>query len=294
MYNIYYYQNYDIYITSDLFNFLTENGFKINKLDKSNFLPNFPNIKNVIKRVVIVENVDNKDFFIIDHIDNCDINNIKPLLSLPNCKFVIKYQYKDGEYGEYSNKIFPYVYMERNPILYKKIINNISINSNIPLMFFKGNKIYGREYILERLEKLKVLNSNYLERSNEQDYFKEMSNYKIAISLPGNGNFCHREFECFGLGIPVLMPKHKNRLYHSLIPNYHYIDPDIKDNDSLDDKVIKIYSKFSNKVKDNDFLNFIAANAKEYYNNYVKYDNNIKLMLNIIREKNGTEFFYRL
>lgn len=55
-----------------------------------------------------------------------------------------------------------------------------------------------------------------------QDYFDKMSEYSVAISLNGNGEFCLRDLEAFGLGMPVVRSEMLTGFFNPLIPGNHY------------------------------------------------------------------------
>jgi hypothetical protein len=105
-----------------------------------------------------------------------------------------------------------------------------------------------------------------------------------VLCLPGNGNICHREIECFGLGIPCICVTFKNTLYEPIIPDFHFIHVDIKDDEWFDYDLIsnKIRDKYY-EVKDNkELLDYIKNNAMLYYNTYIRYPNNVQWTLRIL------------
>lgn len=56
-----------------------------------------------------------------------------------------------------------------------------------------------------------------------QAYFDKLSEYSIVISLNGNGEFCMRDLEGMGLGVPVVRSELKTQFHNKLIPGVHYI-----------------------------------------------------------------------
>lgn len=102
-------------------------------------------------------------------------------------------------------------------------------------------------------------------------YSKKLLQYKVALSISGRAEFCYRDIENFGMGIPIIRFEYKNELYNKLIPNYHYISVERPDDLPIDregdERHAKMIEEKFMEVKDNlELLNFISDNAKDYYN----------------------------
>ena len=122
---------------------------------------------------------------------------------------------------------------------------------------------------------------NYLE------YLKELSNYKCALSLPGNTNICNRDMECFAVGVPVLRPSFDNILEDPLWPDYHYLSfyhsPKYWDGNcsyvSYQDFQQNL-TEYWEKIKDNsELLDFISVNAYEWFKRNSTADKNVDYIL---------------
>jgi hypothetical protein len=96
----------------------------------------------------------------------------------------------------------------------------------------------------------------------------------------------------FGIGIPVLRPKFNIETKDPLIPNKHYISVNI--DDCLDDKfrikseweyevAHRISQTYLNSIENINLLNYISQNAKKWYDDNIKFPNNIN---NIITSLN--------
>jgi hypothetical protein len=109
-------------------------------------------------------------------------------------------------------------------------------------------------------------------------YANELINFKLGLSVAGRGEMCYRDVEYMALGVPFIRFEYTTEFMEPLIPNVHYISVDRPDDlfdwmklDRLGEKyhaelIIKRYLE----IKDDDeFLNFISKNAKEYYNKYL-------------------------
>ena len=92
--------------------------------------------------------------------------------------------------------------------------------------------------------------------------------------MMGLGRACHREFEAFAVGTPVIMPTFDNKFYTDLIPDHHYIAVPRNPGDvqRKPQRVAKAIRERYEEVKDNqDFLNLIRNNAMGYYDKYLEY-----------------------
>jgi hypothetical protein len=123
---------------------------------------------------------------------------------------------------------------------------------------------------------------------NIDEYFNELTKYKVGLCIPGVGEFCYRDIEYMGIGIPMMKFQYINELYYPLIPNYHYISIDRLDNDfSIErnggEKYAESYTKRFLEIKDNkEFLNFISNNARKYYEEYLHPSIRLNHIINLL------------
>jgi len=110
---------------------------------------------------------------------------------------------------------------------------------------------------------------------NFESYISEAMDFKLALCFGGGGgwscgDFCFRDIEMYGLGIPTIRPRYAVESDDPLLPNVHYISVDCEfdstfkyqTQDVLADKIIERY----NEVIDNDeFLDYIRDNARSWY-----------------------------
>ena len=123
-------------------------------------------------------------------------------------------------------------------------------------------------------------------------YIQEAIQFKLALCFGVGGgyacgDFCLRDIELYGLGIPTIRPTFASETSDPLIPNVHYIAVDCefdetyryKDPELLADKVIKRYHEV---INDDTLLNTIANNASTWYINNVTAPNITNKIINAI------------
>jgi hypothetical protein len=106
-------------------------------------------------------------------------------------------------------------------------------------------------------------------------YIQESMQFKLALSIGGGGgaicgDFCFRDIEMFGLGIPLIRPTYIVETNDPLIPNFHYIAVDTefdaefryKNHEQLS---IDIKNRYLEVINDNELLNFVTTNARDWY-----------------------------
>jgi hypothetical protein len=104
---------------------------------------------------------------------------------------------------------------------------------------------------------------------------QEALNFKLVLSIGGGGgavcgDFCLRDIEMFGLGIPVIRPRYIVETTDPLIPDIHYISVDAEfdsnyryaNHEKLSQQIAKRYLEV---IENSNMLAEVAANAKEWY-----------------------------
>lgn len=126
------------------------------------------------------------------------------------------------------------------------------------------------------------------------DYINEALQFKLALGYGGGGgyvcgDFCFRDIEMFGLGIPLLRPKYVAETHEPLIPDVHYISVDCEFDDKFRYKnpeqlAKSIVQKYHEVIDNDEFLTYISRNAHEWYQRNVSgpnISNLIKAVLNL-------------
>lgn len=209
---------------------------------------------------------------------------------------IIHSQYIVSEFwsnGGYMGRWKPGIYTPFTfGINYEQFYNRrMLIKNKIDKFYFNGNYLTVGRGSIPLLK-----NTEFFKKGEMVDHLKYLDDaikYKVGLSIPGAGEICFRDIEYMALGIPMLKIEYATKMNPELIPNYHYISIDRDDDKSkLNQDLIfsvgmerdgsELYAqKYINRfleVKDNnEFLEFISKNAKEYYDTYLSDKNNNRI-----------------
>ena len=236
---------------------------------------------------IFIQNNESGYFYVL----NFDVDvvpydkRLKNILLDSRCMVFLKNQYRESAYNKYPfTKIKPWTFFAARPQEMQLRLETYRRVKRIrPSLYFRGEIRYKRRGdILVYLKKKGIINPDSKSISYHQ-YLKECCQYKIILSLPGWGNLCHREIEGFGLGTPVLMPRLKNSLHNDLKPDFHYIsvDSDMEE-DSLEYIADKIEERFHQVIGRQEYLDFLAGNAIQWYDANVRYPNSMELTARLL------------
>jgi len=171
-------------------------------------------------------------------------------------------------------------------------------NPKYDKLFFRGWMWDSRKKMTENVDRddILIIDKNIGESNLPYiDYLKELTEYKVSLSLPGGTEICNRDIESFAIGVPVLRPSLSVNYPNPLIPNYHYVSffhP--CDYTSMGTPKYIDYTSFQKNleytwdlIKDNkEYLNFISKNARNWFLRNCSINGNIDLILkNIDLEK---------
>jgi hypothetical protein len=260
--------------------------------NKRNYVIDLLETKNVslLECEMIIENVQTKEFVVLsvsDVITSSVLNHQSNIL----CKKILFAQFDKKEIDkhlinkDYEIKYSPWIYFPSNVFDIDGLYNERNKYKNyIDKIAFWGTSIHDRT-ILNYFDE-RVLDWG-LPIGEFYGYAKRLIKYKVALSISGRGEFCYRDVENFGMGIPIIRFEYVNKVYNELIPNYHYISIDRPDDLVFDrtgnENHAKLIEEKFIKVKDDiDFLNFISKNARKYYEDYLTMNNSINLTYKIL------------
>lgn len=228
--------------------------------------------------------VDERDgtYAVLDGGDRVAKNDPKlwPAVADPKCRLYLKAQYRASAYrrGPFR-KIRPWVYLEQTPSLLQSRVDTYrAVERTRDGLYFRGKTDHShRHQILERMAAAGVLSTDPASVSLDE-YLEEMSAHRLALSLPGHGNLCHREIEAFAVGTPVLMPVLKNRLHDPLIPDHHYlaVDADL-DRDGVDEVAKRLCRRYWEVIDDLPLLEQIRRQALDWYERNCRFPASLEL-----------------
>lgn len=246
-----------------------------------NYLNRYSTIKNYISKVIyvnepnqdlinILENEINIFFTKMDWIDYF-INTIMPLIKKP---FILVTHNGDQNSGTHSQiinhpKLIKWFGQNMNlvkniktegiPIgLENKVWNRTNfeiIKQNIPTP--KTNLLY-LNFSLNTNDNRKIIMNALLKKGFKQneklqwnEYMKDLSSHKFAISPQGNGVDCHRTWECLYLGVIPIVQKSNPMSYFNDLPILFVDDYELIDDDFLNNH----YETFKTTIFNLDKLN---------------------------------------
>lgn len=300
-------EKWESYFLDDISIYLQNKNYQVDIKTKMEFhldiTANHNNWYGVMRKNIICQNNNTKKFFVINHADQID-DIPEDIINHPLCVGILKCQYKQGRYDRWKHKVAPFTYGVKEKdkyFLLRDKIKKISIKSQ--KMYFKGNET-GRKNILTRLADMEIINSDYGFRDGhgnrnlkikQEEYLENIAESKLALSLPGVGNCCHRELEAFGVGVPVLMPVLINRYYNDLIPNVHYVAVNtsligkhkIKHYSEEEEKIFccLIKQRYKEIINNDEFLNKISENALSWFDKNIVFPSNMILLEKILLEE---------
>lgn len=247
----------------------------------------------------IIENNETKKFIVLDYSDDC--NQVFGLTTFKNFAGILSSQYnqykidKDISDERIRELIIPINYRETNWNLGQYYDTIQEYRKQITLdkrLHFRGSVYSGlRDSVIQLLQS-HPQTVHVGGRTDFEQYLQEAANFKLTLSMgmsPYSSDICYRDIEMFGLGIPVIRPEFRIKMQDQLIPNVHYISCDIE----LDPYTLwtsnhkqtaeRIYERYLSVVDDDEFLYYIAENAKAWYSKNIAESNVVTNILPLIK-----------
>lgn len=226
----------------------------------------------------IIENIENGEFVIMsvaDELSHSTINeNKNPLLKKVLISQFLPKRILSHIGEDYSLKYSPWTYFPAHLYDLEEYYNKRQTTppSNDQI-YFRGTSLEDRK-IIHYIDKEIITPFNPIV---PDQYFNELITHKIALSVDGRGEFCYRDIECFACGVPIIRYDFESIFYDPLIPNFHYISIPRPDDMVLyragnEEHAKKLVERYKEVINDDEFLNFIAKNAREYYEKNCKLD----------------------
>lgn len=151
-----------------------------------------------------------------------------------------------------------------------------------PLIEKNNNKLLFRGYLYG--DRLYLKQQNLFEvtdvKLNYFNYFNELDNNKINLSLNGAAEICNRDMEILSSRSVLLRPVLTQKFHNELKEGYHYIGFEYNSDPKIQAEIIL---DVFNRIKDDvDLLNFISENGYKWYNENGTVDANLEILKSII------------
>lgn len=216
------------------------------------------------------------------------------------------YQKFKSSFLNYDFKIKLPSYIQRNAFYDLDAFYDYKLDNfwELDKFTFRGN--YGslpRNVIQSLKTKKYEMHFSYPHQMSAEEYLKDMLLHKVGLSISGASEFCFRDIEYMGVGLPMLRFEYISKWNPDLIPNYHYIAVSRLDssqeeewfcgkenlqngfvgqNEYTDLYADAYYNRFLEVKDDIDFLKFISKNARNYYNNFLHPSTRVNNILNLL------------
>lgn len=237
----------------------------------------------------VIENITTGDFYILSTADvlhyniTCEHDNphLKQVLFAQYIEKIMQYNVPARSLRKYS----PWLYFQSQPFDLEELYHKrLRTKKSISKLYFRG--------LTRDRPILQHLSSDILDNTDSTDrhtYLNELLNVEVALSLGGVADICYRDIEYMALGIPFIRFEFPNRFREPLIPNVHYISverpldlPTLSyrcgvglDRMGTAEHAKLIEQRYLEVIDNKDFLRYIGENAREYYEKYLMYPNNV-------------------
>jgi hypothetical protein len=145
-------------------------------------------------------------------------------------------------------------------------------------LIFRGY-LYGQRLDLSQLGVFNITDKKVFPNSN---YYKELTESKICLSLNGAGEICNRDIEILAAGSVLFRPILNQKFYNSLIQDYHYIGFEIDLDPILQMNIIK--NKYDEIIKNDELLDFVSNNGYNWYIENGSINANCNLLFKIFKD----------
>ena len=230
-------------------------------------------LNNLEGSAIIVERNDGK-FLIFDWGDCYEVNQgIIKINNHPDCVGYFNSQpsniINDDKtfipHCEFKYEVFNKKYINHYEKDFDKLKDRVYFNGEITNLRIANNKFLKNQSYKNHPE------FDILQKTDFDTYLQDIFKYKLVYSPAGGGDFAHRDFEIFALGIPIIRQKYRS-LNTTLQEGIHYINVD-----SVDD--------YKTLLSDKKLLCEIGRNGREWYEENCLYPGNVFDMKQIILNK---------
>lgn len=223
---------------------------------------------------------------------DCTSNILGLMLSRNNPNDIVVYGQPANSYPDHAFKAIQGGYIKRWPFINLDTYYHLrQMNPElVDKMIFRGN--YGS---LPRNTVYTLIEDKYKDvfvgaaDLNPHQYFMDIIQHKVGLSIPGSGEFCYRDIEYMACGVPMLRFEYESNLTPPLIPNYHYIAiprPSgmdyVQERSGCPEYAQMYIDKFLEVKNNKELLQEVSQNARKYYEQYLSDDNRVAHTLTLM------------
>ncbi len=147
--------------------------------------------------------------------------------------------------------------------------------------------LYGTRIDLKNTNKLEILDKHQAGKNTNIEYLKELSKYKINLSLNSVAEISGRDFEIFGLGsVNLRCVLNCSQFHNPLIPDYHYAAINIFNHEDPNKIADAFLEKYEYLKSNPDFIEFLSENGRKWYEQNVPRENGASILVNEIIQIN--------
>ena len=222
--------------------------------------------------IMVIKNLDNQKYIIVSYWDRAyDLTLGHNGWDHPNCVDLIT---SSGIHQDMKYTPFSYVSYD---LKYDKLSKESKSIFDKPKteLFFRG-KLYGHRDELKKTNNINIID-NIL---SIDEYFNELNENRISLSLNGAAEICNRDIEILSSKSVLLRLKLNQKFHNDLVPDFHYVSFEYDENPKTQSEII--IDKFNTIKNDIDYLHYISENGYKWYRKNGTVTSNVKILNNIL------------
>lgn len=259
-------------VFNGVYNDLLKTNLNLKYIDTSKLYNGNPGGTNS-PHIMTLKNIDNGNYIVVSYWDRAsDFTLSHNGWIVNNCKDILT---SSGVFNGIKTTPISYLPYTTNFDRFSKNALKIQ-DKKINNLSFRGF-LYGDRNNLFKLNRLNITNEKLLPDSN---YFDELTNTKICLSLNGAAEVSHRDIEILSARSVLFRLKLNQNFHNELIPNYHYISFDYDSNPNKQCDII--LDKFEHIKNNIDLLEYVSENGYKWYQENATIKSNIDIIYNVI------------
>lgn len=234
---------------------------------------------------VIIENPDNKKFFVIsywDRLKDITLDNLD--WDLENCVEI--FPAAGTHEDNISYKPANLKYTPISPLTVHKSAEDkaqelyaLGIKKTIPKkLYFRGGSYLFRQYLSVHDNRFTI---NH-DRLDTIQFIEEMAKNAINIDINAVAEISGRTVDALALGTALIRPKLSIKYHNELIPDYHYAEVKCEDQSDYPKLANAYIEKFEQLKKDKDLIKFLSENGRKWYEENASTDAHIRILKKVI------------